>query len=65
MNWPFNSSFTDVLMGFRPTNLCTLRTIKADLICELPDGKDTELAKIDKMWMETGQYGVIHFAPKL
>lgn len=65
MNWPFNSRFVDVLNGFRPTNLCTLRTIKADLICELPDGKDEELSKIDKMWMETGQYGVMHFAPKL
>lgn len=65
INWPFNSRFLDVLGAFRPTNLCTLRTVKADLICELPDGKYDELAKIDKMWMETGQYGVIHFAPKL
>lgn len=64
VNWPYNSSFIDVLNGFRPTNLCTLRTVKADLICELPDGKDQELAKIDKMWMETGRYGVIHFASK-
>lgn len=65
VNWPFNSRFVDVLGVFRPTNLCTLRTVKADLICELPDGKADELAKLDKMWMETGKYGVIHFAPKL
>lgn len=65
LNWAFNSRFIDVIGGFRPTNLCTLRTIKADLLCELPEGKDLELAKIDKMWMETGQYGVLHFAPKL
>lgn len=64
MYWPFDSRFVDVLGVFRPTNLCTLRTIKADLVCELPDGKDEELSNIDKMWMETGQYGVIHFASK-
>lgn len=65
INWPFGSRFVDVLGVFRPTNLCTLRTVKADLICELPDGKYDELSAIDKMWMETGQYGVMHFAPKL
>lgn len=64
-NWPYNSRFTDVLGVFRPTNLCTLRTVKADLICELPEGKEYELEQIDKMWMETGQFGVMHFAPKL
>lgn len=64
MNWPFDSRFIDVLGVFRPTNLCTLRTVKADLICELPNGKAEELSKIDEMWMETGKYGVLHFAPK-
>lgn len=65
MNWSFGSKFVDVLGVFRPTNLCSLRTVKADIICELPDGKDEELSKIDEMWMETGQYGEIHFADKL
>lgn len=65
MNWPYDSRFVDVLGVFRPTNLCTLRTVKADLICELPDGKADELSQLDPMWMETGKYGVMHFAPKL
>lgn len=65
MNWPYSSKFTDVLGVFRPTNLCTLRTVKADLICEIPDGIEEELSKIDPMWMETGQYGVMHFASKI
>lgn len=65
LNWPFNTRFVDVLGAFRPTNLCTLRTVKADLICELPLEKADELSKIDAMWMETGKYGVLHFAPKL
>lgn len=65
MNWPLGSRFADVLGVFRPTNICTLRTIKADLICELPDGKADELSQLDKVWMVTGKYGVMHFAPKI
>lgn len=60
-NWAFTSSFEEVLRGFMPTNLCSLRTVKADLICELKDGVADEMSKVDPMWMETGQYGVIHF----
>lgn len=51
-------------IGFKPTNICSLRTVKADLICELKNGVAEELAKTDAMWMETGQYAVIHFGPK-
>lgn len=65
LNTSFSATFVDVLGNFRPTNLCALRTIKADLICELKDGIADELAKSDPMWMETGQYGLIHYAPKL
>lgn len=65
VNWPYGARFVEVLGVFRPTNLCTLRTVKADLICELPDGKADELSKLDPMWMETGKYGVMHFAPKI
>lgn len=65
INWPFDSKFTQVLGEFRPTNICALRTVKADCICELAEGKADELSKIDKMWMETGKYGVIQFAAQL
>lgn len=64
MNRPFNSRFVDVLGIFRPTNLCALRTVKTDCMCELPDAENEKLSKIDKNWMLTGKYGVIHFAPK-
>ena len=50
--------------GFKPTNLCTLRTVKADLLCEVAISVCDELSKQDAMWMETGQYAVIHFAAK-
>lgn len=50
--------------GFQPTNVCTLRTIKADLACGLPQGKAEELFAKDKEWMLTGEYGTIQFAAK-
>lgn len=53
------------ILEFRPTNLCSLRTVKADLICELKPGVAEKIAKQDALWMQTGQYGVIHFAKEL
>lgn len=53
------------ILEFRPTNLCSLRTVKADLICELKPGVAEQIAKQDALWMQTGQYGVIHFAKAL
>lgn len=50
--------------GFRPSNLCTLRTVKADLICGLGAGVAEQLFAKDKEWMLTGEYGVIQFASK-
>lgn len=64
-NWSFSTTFAEVLQNFRPSNLCALRTVKADLISDLKDGVADELAKIDPMWMETGKYGLIQFVPKL
>lgn len=64
-NSPFNATFEKVLRNFRPTNLCAIRTIKADLICGLKDGVAEELTKLDPEWMETGKYGLIQFAPAL
>lgn len=65
LNTPFDATFEEVLRNFRPTNLCALRTIKADLVCELPNGVNEKLSKLDPMWMETGKYGLIQFAPAL
>lgn len=63
-NWDFGTAFETVLSGFRPTNVCSLRTVKADLVCELKSGVADLLKERDSMWMETGQYGVVHFAAK-
>ncbi|EAA07056.3 AGAP010723-PA, partial [Anopheles gambiae str. PEST] len=63
-NFPYNTPFVEALRGFLPTSLCTLRTVKADLICGLPDGMAEELTRKDASWMVTGEYGVIQFAGK-
>ncbi|XP_017045210.1 damage-control phosphatase ARMT1 [Drosophila ficusphila] len=63
-SWDSTESFETCLRGFRPSNLCTLRTVKADLICGLADGVAERLFAKDKEWMLTGEYGVIQFASK-
>lgn len=65
-NWIPSTSFETSLCGFKPTNLCAMRTVKADLI----SGIDQQVAdRLDKehdgkSWMATGQYGVIQFVNK-
>ncbi|KAH8253938.1 hypothetical protein KR032_007821 [Drosophila birchii] len=63
-SWDSTESFETCLRGFRPSNLCTLRTVKADLICGLRAGMAEQLFAQDKEWMLTGAYGVIQFASK-
>ncbi|XP_034478684.1 damage-control phosphatase ARMT1 [Drosophila innubila] len=63
-SWHDTESFETCLRGFRPSNLCTLRTIKADLVCGLPQGLSERLFATNKEWMLTGEYGLIQFASK-
>ncbi|XP_067626953.1 damage-control phosphatase ARMT1-like [Eurosta solidaginis] len=63
-SWDFTESFTACLRGFRPANICSLRTVKADLICGLKKGQADALEKENKNWMTTGDYGTIQFASK-
>ncbi|XP_070490902.1 damage-control phosphatase ARMT1-like [Chironomus tepperi] len=64
VNWDPTNDFRTALNQFEPTNLCTLRTIKADLVCGLKAGQFEELWEKDERWMSTGQYGVIQFISK-
>lgn len=64
MNWHPTEQFPTCLRGFCPTNFCTLRTLKADLICGLPPGKAEELQSLNDQWLITGEYGVIQFMAK-
>lgn len=64
INWDTTTDFKTVLQGFQPTNLCTLRTVKADLVCGMKEGEAVKLKEKDPKWMETGRFGVIQFATK-
>ena len=58
-NWPYTAPFSEVLEGFQPTNLCALRTLKADLVGGLPPGAAKIAASKDKDWLVSGQFGVV------
>lgn len=64
MNWEPTTSFDVALQGFRPSNVCSLRTVKADLICGLKPGVAQKLNELNPQWMENGDYGVIQFAQR-
>ena len=65
INWKPETDFPTSLKEFRPTNVCSLRTVKADLISGIKLGVAEALKKADPKWMQTGKYGTISFAPKL
>ena len=58
-NWMYTQDFSIALGGFQPTNVCALRTLKADLVTGLPPGVAEKTAKENKDWMITGQYAVL------
>ncbi|KAH9393365.1 hypothetical protein TYRP_021878 [Tyrophagus putrescentiae] len=63
LNWPFTTSFKDSLRQFQPTTaVCSLRTIKADVVVGIKDEATLALVQsLPKTWMETGEYAVVHF----
>lgn len=64
VNWSPTTIFRIALNHFIPTNLCALRTVKADLICGLTPGVYENLWEKDDQWMASGQYGTIQFVSK-
>lgn len=64
LNWKHTTDFLQALRGFRPTNLVSLRTVKADLIVGLSEGQSESLKKEDSEWMCTGRVGIIQASIK-
>lgn len=64
-NWNPTTPVETALEGFHPTKLCTLRTLKADMICGLKDGVAEQTELKDQDWLITGKYGVIQFCDKV
>lgn len=63
-NWDPATPFKVALKGFAPTNLCALRTVKADTVSGLQPGVAEKLRATNELWMKDGDYGVIQFAHK-
>lgn len=64
-NWDPETPVCKALQGFHPSKICSLRTLKADIICGLEKGVAEATEAKDKDWMETGKYGVIQFCDKI
>lgn len=63
-NWLYTENFNIALGGFEPTNLCALRTLKADLVTGLSPGTAAKAANQSMDWMITGQYAVCQVSKK-
>ena len=61
LQWPLTTDFETFLRGFYPAPLVALRTIKAEIVCGLPCGKEEELFKKAEDWMYSGDYAVVQF----
>jgi len=61
INWETTASFKTALQGFLPSNILSLRTLKADVVVGLSEGQAENLSTMDKQWMVTGNWGVIQF----
>ena len=64
-SWAHTTEFAEALHGFCPAPICSLRTLKADLVVGLRSGQDIELSRKEENWMVSGKYAVIQFCDKL
>ncbi|GJQ87200.1 hypothetical protein Trydic_g12552 [Trypoxylus dichotomus] len=60
-NWPPTKSVDAALQGFHPSKICSVRIIKAHIICGLAEGVAEDIEEKDSDWLITGKYGVIQF----
>lgn len=63
--WPTTTAFEVSLQGFHPAPLCTLRTLKCDLVTSLAYGQAEEVKKQDKDWMINGSWSIMIFCDKI
>lgn len=63
--WSSTTSASDAAQNFRPAPLCTLRTLKSDVVVGLAEGQADKLEAENSDWMLTGTYAVIQFLSSL
>lgn len=59
LKWDFTTDFSRSLRGFHPAPLCSLRTLKADVVVGLSLGQAEQTAANSSDWMTTGEYATI------
>lgn len=57
--WNPTAPFADVTRDFLPTTYCSLRTLKANLVCGLEPGVAERAASASPQWQVSGTFGVI------
>ena len=71
LNWPFDTPFAHAIRHFKPTPaICSVRTIKCDLIVNLDTCVETNQAYANirrefadsTKWMTSGDYALVQFA---
>ena len=60
-NWGHTTPFETSLRGFQPAALCTLRTLKADVVVGLLPNQAENVQAQHENWMISGDYAVIQF----
>jgi damage-control phosphatase, subfamily III len=66
LNWPYDTKLSVALRNFRPTSICAIRTLKADLCVNIDLDESTnpaiKEARKNPKWMISGEYGIIQLA---
>lgn len=62
-HWPFTSR-PEEIAAYMPAPFVTLRTLKAEVMVGLPEGRAEELYAEDPEWLVNGKHGVIHLVQK-
>jgi len=58
--WEPTVPFTQAIGNFKPTKFISLRTLKSDITCGLPEGLAEHISTTDSEWLKEGKYAVIH-----
>lgn len=62
LDWPWTTSFAEIVAADFPTPVCALRTLKSELACGLTTTATDRANAVDPHWMTNGKFGVVQFA---
>lgn len=62
INWDPTTKAKEGMQGFNPGKMCSLRTVKSDILCGLIEGQMEQVEEKTPDWAYTGDYGVILYS---